>query len=291
MSDPTPPTAAEPTFRDLLSAYAHAVEGAVHAHGDESDTDGQHFVKAVNECNHRGNAVLTAYDALRAELEQARARNESHKKALKIIADGGPDAPYKRDKLEFAHSFIGAIQQLAKDALAPEAHGAESADGTSVAAVQSLAALLTTARAELAQARAEVDSVQAIIDLMRDEFKRIKALCINELPHGEHESASMGEIIGLCERAVTNIHQHVPVVVQRDDAERARNEARRERDNAVERLAAFRRHVEGAPTLASIVEQANGFRMLDFVRFVDGDDYTVTELIARPTLAPEPDHV
>ncbi len=44
------------------------------------------------------------------------------------------------------------------------------------------------------------------LDLMRDEFQRIKLLTDNT------------EIIGLCDRAMSNITQRVPVIRQRDDA-------------------------------------------------------------------------
>lgn len=46
------------------------------------------------------------------------------------------------------------------------------------------------------------------LDLMIDEFKRIKALTKDT------------EIQGLCDRAISNTKQHVPVIVQRDEWER-----------------------------------------------------------------------
>lgn len=49
------------------------------------------------------------------------------------------------------------------------------------------------------------------IDLMTDEFKRIKALGVDS------------EVKGLCERAITNTKQWVPVIEQRDKAEAERD--------------------------------------------------------------------
>ena len=51
------------------------------------------------------------------------------------------------------------------------------------------------------------------VDLMVDEFKRIKALCHDKFLHNT-------EISGLCERAISNTVQRVPVILQRDQAER-----------------------------------------------------------------------
>lgn len=54
----------------------------------------------------------------------------------------------------------------------------------------------------------ENEKLTDILDLMRDEFKRIK-VC----------PGVTSEIIGLCERAITTVTQNVPVIVQRDKAE------------------------------------------------------------------------
>jgi dephospho-CoA kinase len=51
-----------------------------------------------------------------------------------------------------------------------------------------------------------VEQLESTLDLMRDEFARIKALAPSE------------EIIGLCERAVSNITQHTSLIEQRDKA-------------------------------------------------------------------------
>jgi hypothetical protein len=54
----------------------------------------------------------------------------------------------------------------------------------------------------------ENEQLTGIIDLMRDEFMRIK-VC----------PGANQEIIGLCERAITRVNQDIPVIVQRDNAE------------------------------------------------------------------------
>ena len=53
------------------------------------------------------------------------------------------------------------------------------------------------------------------LDLMVDEFKRIKALTRDP------------EILGLCDRAISNTYQHSPVIVQRDEWEAAYKALRR----------------------------------------------------------------
>lgn len=64
------------------------------------------------------------------------------------------------------------------------------------------------AMAETVQEKVRADDATDWLDLMRDEFMRIKALTDNT------------EILGLCDRAVTHIQQHVPVIGQRDAAQR-----------------------------------------------------------------------
>jgi hypothetical protein len=53
----------------------------------------------------------------------------------------------------------------------------------------------------------ENESLTDILDLMRDEFKHIM-VCTDSL-----------EVIGSCDRAIKNINQNVPIIVQRDNAE------------------------------------------------------------------------
>jgi hypothetical protein len=54
--------------------------------------------------------------------------------------------------------------------------------------------------------RERIAELEGSLDLMRDEFQRIKALTDNS------------EVIGLCDRAVLGITQLVPVLKQRDEA-------------------------------------------------------------------------
>ena len=61
---------------------------------------------------------------------------------------------------------------------------------------------------EQIRAQNENEQLTDIVDLMRDEFRRIM-VC---------PDVSI-EVIGLCERAITCINQNVPVIVQRDNAE------------------------------------------------------------------------
>lgn len=48
------------------------------------------------------------------------------------------------------------------------------------------------------------------LDLMRDEFMRIRAIAAGD---------TRDEVRGLCDRAISGIEQHVPVIVQRDQWE------------------------------------------------------------------------
>jgi hypothetical protein len=59
----------------------------------------------------------------------------------------------------------------------------------------------------------ELSAATDTIDLMRDEFQRIKGCCVEDA-----DVAS--EIQGICDRAMLNIVQRVPVIKQRDNAER-----------------------------------------------------------------------
>lgn len=58
-----------------------------------------------------------------------------------------------------------------------------------------------------------------VLDMMRDEFMRISAICANH-----PDDTRWQEVAGLCRRAKNTIEQKVPVVVQRDklEAENAR---------------------------------------------------------------------
>lgn len=61
---------------------------------------------------------------------------------------------------------------------------------------------------EQIRAQNENEQLTDTLDLMRDEFKRIKSC-----PGADQE------IIVLCDRAITRITQNVPVITQRDNAE------------------------------------------------------------------------
>lgn len=65
------------------------------------------------------------------------------------------------------------------------------------------------ALATITRLEKETAGLKDFIDLMRDEFERIKSC---------PEVSS--EIIGLCKRAITNVKQRVPVIVQRDELEK-----------------------------------------------------------------------
>lgn len=73
-----------------------------------------------------------------------------------------------------------------------------------------------TLETELQTALAERDEARETLDLMCDEFQRIKALA--GLPLEAHT---------FCERAISGIKQRVPLIEQRDKAEKERDEARR----------------------------------------------------------------
>ena len=62
--------------------------------------------------------------------------------------------------------------------------------------------------AKLAEKDTEIARLTDCLDLMRDEFQRISIL------------TSDTEILSLCRRAVADIGQNVPVIVQRDNAEK-----------------------------------------------------------------------
>ncbi len=55
------------------------------------------------------------------------------------------------------------------------------------------------------------------VDLMRDEFIRIKVLCNTETSSIQYAKSIISEIEGLCERAITKIERNVSVI---DDLER-----------------------------------------------------------------------
>jgi ribosomal protein L37E len=68
------------------------------------------------------------------------------------------------------------------------------------------------------KAERERDEANGQLDLMRDEFKRI-----NSLAQCSVDWSNAEEIKGLCERAIGNISQKVPLIEQRDKAEAERD--------------------------------------------------------------------
>lgn len=65
-------------------------------------------------------------------------------------------------------------------------------------------------------------------DMMCDEFQRIKAAVLSPPPESALGKAVTDEVVGLCERGVKYIRQHVPVIEQRDRAEAERDSLRTE---------------------------------------------------------------
>lgn len=90
------------------------------------------------------------------------------------------------------------------------------------------------------------------LDMMRDEFQRIKAIC-----RGEKASCLFREIEGLCDRAVTRIWQTVPIIVQRDLLSKQLREAtaaNQEMGEALERIADHFKLRLNASDLAEAIE-------------------------------------
>jgi len=67
------------------------------------------------------------------------------------------------------------------------------------------------------------------LDLMRDEFKRIRALHSIDTPHDQ-------EVNGLCDRAIMQINQRVSVITQRDQLAESLREAKIALEDCVEWL-------------------------------------------------------
>lgn len=62
------------------------------------------------------------------------------------------------------------------------------------------------------------EKAENTVDLMRDEFQRIAARCVES--GGVMSAFLVEEVQHLCQRAISDIEQRVPVVVQRDQAQR-----------------------------------------------------------------------
>ena len=69
-------------------------------------------------------------------------------------------------------------------------------------------------RSECDRLKEENSKQLDFIDLMQDEFQRIRTISV-------HPEYGNSEIEGLCERAIKNTEQHIPVIKQRDDAQKA----------------------------------------------------------------------
>lgn len=71
----------------------------------------------------------------------------------------------------------------------------------------------------------QLDQANEVVDLMLDDMLRIKALLH---PHTPLPEAFVTEIEGICDRAVNYSRQRVPLIEQRDNAERERDRLRLE---------------------------------------------------------------
>jgi FtsZ-binding cell division protein ZapB len=76
---------------------------------------------------------------------------------------------------------------------------------------------LAALRAENERLKAENSKLTDHVDLMVDEFKRIRVIVDNS--PGCFNSYLKLEVEGLCDRAISTTYQHVPVITQRDNAE------------------------------------------------------------------------
>ena len=66
-------------------------------------------------------------------------------------------------------------------------------------------------------------------DLKRDEFQRIKAICTTGIT-----TWNMEEIAGICNRAIVEIEQRFPIIVQRNNAQKEAAELRAENERLKE---------------------------------------------------------
>lgn len=93
------------------------------------------------------------------------------------------------------------------------------------------------------KAEAERDAAVDALDLHRDEMRRILARMAENPDNAESQ---IREIKGIAERAITDIPQLVPVIEQRDRAERERDKAQRDLDTAIASVVMIRctKHVK-----------------------------------------------
>lgn len=91
----------------------------------------------------------------------------------------------------------------------------------------------------------EIDRLKDALDMQRDEFKRIGGLL-----QFSNEPV-LREVIGICDRAIQNIEQTVPVTVQRDNLQSANSKLRRALAELV-----------GADTAKELDEMELGLRLM-----------------------------
>ncbi|TXH52716.1 MAG: hypothetical protein E6Q97_14960 [Desulfurellales bacterium] len=82
--------------------------------------------------------------------------------------------------------------------------------------------------------RDSVSKLTDTLDLMRDEFRRIQARIIEE--KGTDLAGVFSTIFQLCDRSVLGIEQQVPVIQQRDLAEKLARRLTNEKDDAEAQL-------------------------------------------------------
>lgn len=92
--------------------------------------------------------------------------------------------------------------------------------------------------ADLAAAKAEWSKLTDTLDLMRDEFRRIQARIGEQA--GSGPTGVIRTIYDLCARALSDIPQRVPVIQQRDDAEKRVRELEVELETAISSVTAIR---------------------------------------------------
>ena len=247
MSTPITPTEAhKDLWRQLTTMALDYLRSSIYSfsHDDRAiQLIAESEARALSAVCARHNAVIAERDELRKQVDWLQLNNdmltdnpEAHQRAIAdrqaIIAErdqlraelaaqteiaAGHSASLERQDKEY-HQLRAECERLTSVARRLE----ETIDGTEemlgglnqgegywdmVRRVVGTAARAEKAEAELAM---KIDT----LDLMRDEFLRIKACTVCH-PH----NAFAEEIADLCDRAITNLLQRVPVIVQRDKAE------------------------------------------------------------------------
>jgi chromosome segregation ATPase len=125
-----------------------------------------------------------------------------------------------------------AITQLKADLAA-----AKEVTRSLSAASQDLAQKNVALESDISDARAEWSKLIDTLDLMRDEFRRIQARIGEQ--EGSEPTGVLREIYYLCARALSGIPQRVPVIQQRDDAERRVRELEVKLETAISTVTAI----------------------------------------------------